>query len=198
MASAGKAESGAETKGVEVNLQKSPIDTLVIGEDKPPDRTRLKVIARAASLLPDEAQAESGMELVQLTLFQRRDLVECVASKQVRGPLIQDVEGATIWDAFQNAGESMLIVGPPGSGKGAMLSQLGHTLIDLANINESDPVPIMLSLSSWREEQREEAQPKVEILIHWLAEELRRHYVIGTAEGPEWIKGKKFALLDGR
>ena len=74
----------------------------------------------------------------------------------------------TIHEVFVENGRSLLILGPPASGKTITLLQLAQTLVTRAHHDAHEPIPIILNLSSWAKEQA--------ALIAWLVEELFLQY----------------------
>ncbi len=93
-------------------------------------------------------------------------------------------------EVFQKHGRSLLILGEPGSGKTITLLQLAETLITAAQHDPSQPVPVILNLSSWAQQK----QP----LQEWLVEELFLQYDMSRKLSKTWItQNLLLYLLDG-
>ena len=95
-----------------------------------------------------------------------------------------------VLSVFQDAGNSLLILGAPGSGKTIMLLDLARSLIEKAEHDKSEPVPVILNLSSW-------ATKKL-TLDAWMIQEFRiRHHIPGRFS-KKWLEENQLIiLLDG-
>lgn len=91
----------------------------------------------------------------------------------------------TISTAFQMSGGSLLVLGEAGSGKTVSLLQLTGELIENAKKDPSAPIPIFLSLASWKSESLEA----------WLMTELRKRYDVAEDVSRSWILGKRLVFL---
>lgn len=97
---------------------------------------------------------------------------------------------ANIHDAFHNADRALLILGSPGAGKTITLIELSSRLLTLATDSETQPVPVILNLSSWTEEQQE--------IDVWAVEEMVAKYQIPRRIGRKWLtKDHLLLMLDG-
>jgi eukaryotic-like serine/threonine-protein kinase len=91
---------------------------------------------------------------------------------------------------FAKSGRNLLILGQPGSGKTFTLLQLAEPLIAAARRNPTDPLPVILNLSSWAQDQKP--------LADWLAEELFMQYGVARRVTRAGITNNQFFyLLDG-
>ncbi len=98
--------------------------------------------------------------------------------------------GTRIIDMFDKMGGKLLILGAPGSGKTTTLLELARDLIDRAEADESQPMPVVLNLSSWAGERKPFAE--------WLVDELSFKYQVPRKLGKVWVdKGELLLLLDG-
>lgn len=89
---------------------------------------------------------------------------------------------------YDQLGRSMLILGEPGSGKTITLLELARDLVHAARTDPSQPVPVVLNLSSWI------GQP----LERWLVEELKTKYFVAQRMArPLLEKNRLTLLLDG-
>jgi predicted NACHT family NTPase len=80
---------------------------------------------------------------------------------------------------FDDAGEALLILGAPGSGKTTLLLELTRELLDRAERDDADPIPVVFNLSSWSVRRPP--------LKDWLVNELASAYVVPFRVGREWV-----------
>ena len=84
----------------------------------------------------------------------------------------------------------LLILGVPGSGKTTMLLKLTRTLVKQAQEDTDRLIPVLLNLSSWKEDQ----QP----ISKWLVEALKEKYGVRKDIGQKWLEERVLLpLLDG-
>jgi len=93
----------------------------------------------------------------------------------------------SIYDIFVKYGRNLLILGEPASGKTTTLLQLAEMLIVRARTDESEPVPVVLNLSSWAQQRGE--------LVDWLMGELLLHYQMARGLSQDWIEQNNLILL---
>lgn len=97
--------------------------------------------------------------------------------------------GKKIWEVYDEAGGALLIMGSPGAGKTTTLLQLVTDLVQRAELDAQQPVPVVLSLATWQGEQS---------LEEWMVDELAHQYEVPRKLGREWIgNGRLHPLLDG-
>src|SRR5215510_7350149 len=98
--------------------------------------------------------------------------------------------GRKIKDIFDEANHLLLILGEPGSGKTTTLLQLARNLIAEVDSAFTQPVPVILNLSTWTNKQ----QP----LDEWLVAELNSKYRLPKKDGKKWLQDRRILpLLDG-
>lgn len=103
---------------------------------------------------------------------------------QVDRPVDQDMP-----TLFAESG-SLLILGEPGSGKTMTLLQLAESLLDTTVTDPTQPIPVVLNLSSWANKQ--------EPLVDWLVEEMLLAYQLPRQTGRSLIASSSLIyLLDG-
>jgi NACHT domain/Domain of unknown function (DUF4062) len=95
-----------------------------------------------------------------------------------------------ILDIFRRAGDFLLILGEPGSGKTMTLLDLTSDLIAETETDPSKPIPIVLNLSTWKESDSD--------LNSWISGELKSKYFVQERLGMKWLKESRLLLmLDG-
>ena len=111
-------------------------------------------------------------------------------SKQPNQPLQALPSGTGVREVFEETKRQLLILGEPGSGKTTMLLELARELIDLAQEDNQQPIPVLVDLSSWKD-------PKQSI-FEWLLGELKLKYGLRADLATEYLKQNQLLpLLDG-
>jgi hypothetical protein len=98
-----------------------------------------------------------------------------------------DTPNHSTYTLFTQTNRALLILGDPGAGKTITLLELARDLIQLAEQDPSQPIPIILNLSTWAESRRP--------LIGWATEELISKYQIPRQIGRSWLENKDILLL---
>jgi energy-coupling factor transporter ATP-binding protein EcfA2 len=133
-----------------------------------------------------------GKVMIQLGLSERTDVVvhpwDMTWSNE-NSPKFSIPRETALIDLFDElgAGRSLLILGEPGSGKTTTLLALTKDLINRAQQDIDQPIPVVLNLSSWRGRRLE--------LSNWIVEELNSKYQIPRKIGEIWVKEQKLLLL---
>ncbi len=98
-------------------------------------------------------------------------------------------EGTSAIEFFENigAGRTLLILGEPGSGKTVTLLKLAETLINRSENDLSQPLPVLVNLSSWSK--------KRDSIRTWLIRELYKTYQVSRSLGQAWIDNEQLILL---
>ncbi|MGH2952250.1 MAG: NACHT domain-containing protein, partial [Solirubrobacterales bacterium] len=100
--------------------------------------------------------------------------------------------GTTVSKIFDEADGGLLILGPPGSGKTTALLELARDLLDRAENDSGQQMPVVFNLSSWKQHQ-----PPLPF-ADWLVEELRHSYEVPRQIAKAWVHdGDILPLLDG-
>ncbi|MDZ4877657.1 MAG: hypothetical protein CLLPBCKN_007092 [Chroococcidiopsis cubana SAG 39.79] len=115
--------------------------------------------------------------------------VDVNTSNQLNTPLPPNTEIIDVFDQEAIAGK-LLILGAPGSGKTITLLELAKKLIARAELDPNQPMPVLLNLSSWKNDNQTIAQ--------WLVAELKSNYNIPRNIGKRWLDNwQLLPLLDG-
>ena len=98
--------------------------------------------------------------------------------------------GTSITDAYQDSGGALLILGEPGAGKTTLLLELAHNLLTSAAVDDTLPIPVVFTLSTWAARQP--------AFGTWLLEELNCRYLVPRRLAQSWLdNGQILPLLDG-
>ncbi len=96
----------------------------------------------------------------------------------------------SIIEAYNQAQRELLILGQPGAGKSTLLLELALYLIEQAEQDSTQPLPVRFDLSSW--------DVKRLSLQDWLIVELSSRYKVPQGLCTQWVQaGLIFPLLDG-
>ena len=101
-------------------------------------------------------------------------------------------EGTQATDIFDDlgAGRTLLILGEPGAGKTTTLLKLTKTLLTRIGDDFSQPIPVVLNLSSWA--------IKRQSIAEWLVQALYETFKVSKSLGATWIREEQLTLcLDG-
>ena len=103
--------------------------------------------------------------------------------------LPEGTQAISIFDEL-GAGRTLLILGEPGAGKTTTLLKLAQSLIERIGDDLSQPIPIILNLSSWAKKR----QP----IEKWLVQDLYETFQVSKSLGEIWITDEQLVLcLDG-
>jgi DNA polymerase III delta prime subunit len=95
--------------------------------------------------------------------------------------------GMRVIHKFDEMGEgrSLLILGEPGSGKTTTLLELARDLLQQAEQDTDQPIPVVFNLSSWSRQN----------LADWLAQELNTKYQVSKLLAKTWLRNQQLMLL---
>jgi hypothetical protein len=170
-------------------------------EDQAPARTdewrnRRDVLDDVKGETADRLAQSLGNEAI-LTLLKEKQPFQVTRAwdSSVKGPghartpapLVIDV--MDVFDDDAIAGK-LLILGAPGSGKTTTLLQIARELTIRADVDALEPIPVLLSVSSWRDA----SQP----LAGWFVDELKLKYGIRKDRSRKWLVDRRLVpLFDG-
>lgn len=120
---------------------------------------------------------------------------------KARSPQLLPPE-TTIAEVFDNAeiSRKLLILGEPGSGKTTTLLELAKSLVERAENSATQPVPVLLSLSSWKPIKPTKVNPSNEAqpFLSWLLSEIKLKYGLNSKLSQKWLaENELLLLLDG-
>ncbi|MBW4593460.1 MAG: NACHT domain-containing protein [Brasilonema angustatum HA4187-MV1] len=99
------------------------------------------------------------------------------------------LETKNVAEVFHQMGEgrTLLILGEPGAGKTITLLRLAKDLIACIEQDMSQPIPVVLNLSSWVLKQKP--------ISIWLTEELNSKYQVSKGLAKAWVADQQLLLL---
>ena len=129
--------------------------------------------------------------IIDLNLEEREDILKPQPKMEqaIPGQQRQDLPAGTqIIDIFRQRGQGarMLILGQPGAGKSVALWMLARDLLDEAELNPEQPIPVYFLLSTWQENQS---------IADWLVPELKEKYGVSETLGRHWVENERLLLL---
>ena len=139
------------------------------------------------------AQSLQGAVQVELGLASRSAAVQNAASLSFRLPNQPEQQlppHTSIREAYELAQQELLILGEAGAGKSTLLLELALHLIERAEQDTTQPLPVLLPLSSWATNRGP--------LHEWLSEQFVLLYDVPRSLSQQWLQTKQLLpLLDG-
>jgi len=133
--------------------------------------------------LNDEVLIELGLEERKDAVYNRQG-IELQIPGHPNRPL---PPGTKIMDVFDEVGQTLLILGEPGSGKTTMLLELARDTIARAEEDPIKEIPFVFNLSSWTDTKQS--------IADCLVDELNHNYDIQRKVAIDWIEHKGLLLL---
>jgi hypothetical protein len=93
----------------------------------------------------------------------------------------------SIIQAYEDAGQHLLMLGETGAGKTTLLLELASELLTRAEGDPTLPIPVILNLSSWTNQQSS--------LESWLIDQLQLVYHVPSRISRMWLEQKSWLLL---
>ncbi|NUN65952.1 NACHT domain-containing protein [Pseudanabaena biceps] len=115
------------------------------------------------------------------------------ASVKIGMQVIEQIEnGTSILNVFQreDVGGRLLILGKPGAGKTTTYLELANELLDIAESDLKQPIPILCNLSSWKDSKQS--------IADWVMAEAKSKYGVRVEVAQNLLKRKQLLpMLDG-
>lgn len=139
------------------------------------------------------AQSLQGTIQVEMGLVSRQAAVQNAVRLSLRLPDQPEQPlpfNTSIIEAYELAQQELLILGEPGAGKSTLLLELALYLVQQAEQNVVQPLPILLPLSSWATKRCS--------LQDWFVEQITLLYDVSRSLSWQWIQTELvLPLLDG-
>ena len=130
---------------------------------------------------------------IELGLQTRSDAVEQPLRAIVQTPNQPPAAvtaGTPMMQIFDDHARSLLILGAPGTGKTTLLLELAEQLLNRAEQDDSQPIPVVLNLSSWAVRRP--------TLARWMVSELNERSDVPKGLAERWVETEQIIpLLDG-
>jgi DNA polymerase III delta prime subunit len=136
-------------------------------------------------------QSLQGITWLELGLTEKPDAVQTASNMLLR---IANSAGkclppsTSIIEVYDKVEHALLILGEPGVGKTTLLLNLAQQLIERAEKDEAQPLPVLLSLSSW-------AFTRSLPLQDWIAQQAAEIYAIPQEWSKQWMGENGIVLL---
>ncbi|MEM1168396.1 MAG: hypothetical protein AAGJ08_04770 [Cyanobacteria bacterium P01_H01_bin.35] len=105
-------------------------------------------------------------------------------------PIFQLPAKVNIMQVFDRMKGKLLILGNPGGGKTTTLLELARRLVIRAEKDVNTPIPVLLELSTWQNNNQE--------ISDWLVEQLKFKYNIPKKVARNWLENQQvLPLIDG-
>jgi predicted NACHT family NTPase len=168
-----------------------------------PSVPRDPVLAKLLELVQNEVKERLAQSLHRAVDAELLNLDKALEPHQVRNPWAMEMSvqeqppqllssGMTIAQVFElpEVKQKLLILGEPGSGKTTTLLELAQNLLEQATRETEATIPVLVSLSSWKDPK----QP----IFDWLVGELNLKYGLRKELGRQFlIQNRLFPFLDG-
>lgn len=179
--------------------QSYPSSLKIRAEQQPPtslnQRNRRQMLKRVRLDWIDGVLKQSLYQVarIEFGLQTKSDAVEQPWKAIVQSPARSSTDvpvGTTIGKIFEDHANSLLILGAPGTGKTTLLLELANELLDRAEQDEGQPIPVVFNLSSWAVRRHG--------LDRWLVAELNERSDVPKRLAERWVYSEQIIpLLDG-
>ncbi len=152
------------------------------------ERIRQTLVHNVRSVWIDGVLHRANDVLLSLDLAYTPDAIQRDIPVMLQGEAeTETAVNQSLLEIFQEHGHRLLILGEPGSGKTFTLLQLADELLDLADQDLVNPIPVILNLSSWALARKP--------LPDWIAEEMLIQYQVARKITKTWLQDDELLLL---
>ena len=186
---------GADAEAIQT-IVRSILEELQSSTATPRERVEKALLKAVASEVKSRLE-QSLHNKVYIELDKEQDLnqvqtpwdLELKTGKNPSEQLPAGTKIETIFDRDDINGQ-LLILGAPGSGKTTTLLELAKVLVARAQENSELPVPVLLNLSSWKDDKQG--------IADWMAAAFKPKYGLRVDIGKQFVKDSRILpLLDG-
>ncbi|MGI0490259.1 NACHT domain-containing protein [Alkalinema pantanalense CENA528] len=138
-------------------------------------------------MLQDQPEQVGRLQLPELAIPQESQVERTLQIGNQPAVAIANVR--TLFDVFNQVDidGKLLILGKPGSGKTTEILKFAAELIDRAEADATAALPVILELSSWRDE----GTP----IAHWMIGQLKKQYNVPLPVAQQWLQDEQLVLL---
>jgi GTPase SAR1 family protein len=158
-----------------------------------PRNERLLLQAVKNEIISRLKQSLHNAILIQLGMEAQPEQVKRLWDSDIKigsRPVEPIPEGWNILQVFDEVQQKLLILGNPGVGKTTMMLELAKGLCDRAEQQADSPIPVLLNLSTWKDNNQS--------IWDWLLLELKSKYAVQASDSEELVDDAKLLLmLDG-
>jgi eukaryotic-like serine/threonine-protein kinase len=155
------------------------------------DQNRVRMLSRLRYRYDEQwEQSLEGAGLLTLGLVSKPDAVLHHTGLLFLSPQQPERSlppGTPIAQMYDQAGQDLLILGEPGAGKSTLLLDLARQLVERAEQDAAQPLPVIFPLATWAVKR----QP----LTDWLSEQLTQLYDVPRRLSHSWVQTDQLLLL---
>lgn len=182
-------------------IHSKPVHSASLISNEPIHQSSIRQISRDRNRLIQKVQSVWLKGVFERSLYESKTDLELeehpealasswtVDAQSLSSEPLQQCKG-TILEVYDALVGTLLILGAPGSGKTTLLLELARSLIERAEQDPNQPIPVVFHLASW---------PIQSLPIdQWLVEELHDRYQVPRRLAQVWVnEAQVLPLLDG-
>ncbi|MBD2328768.1 hypothetical protein [Alkalinema sp. FACHB-956] len=138
-------------------------------------------------MLQDQPEQVGRLQLPELSVPQESQVERTLQIGNQPAVAIANVR--TLFDVFNQVDidGKLLILGKPGAGKTTEILKFAAELIDRAEADGNAAIPVILELSSWRDDGKP--------IAHWVIGQLKKQYNVPLPVAQQWLQDEQLVLL---